>query len=70
VNRTRFVKLSGLAFGLVFAGFVVLGFSRIVLPYRTARVLAAPVFLCATLLVAYLFVRAVGAWTGLWPIEE
>jgi hypothetical protein len=70
VTPDRFVRLSGLAFGLILAGFVVLGFSRIVLPYRTARVLAGPVFAVAALLVAYLFVRAVAETLGLWRIEK
>lgn len=66
----RFVRLSGLAFGLILAGFVVLGFSRIVLPYRTARLLAAPLFGAAALLVAYLFVRSVAEKLGVWRIEK
>jgi hypothetical protein len=70
VTPDRFVRLSGLAFGLILAGFVVLGFSRIVLPYRTARLLAAPLFGAAALLVAYLFLRSVADKLGVWRIEK
>ena len=61
--------LSLVAFGLILVSFVVMGVSRIVLPYRTARLLSAPTMLLAALLVSYLFVRAVLAWTGLGPME-
>lgn len=55
MRRGTFVKLAALAFGLVIVSFVILGFSRIVLSYRTARLLAAPTTLLAALLVAVLF---------------
>lgn len=69
MDRTRFVTLSLLAFALILVSFVILGFSRIVLPYRTARLLSAPTMLLAAVLVSYLFVRAVLSWTGLKRIE-
>lgn len=69
MNRTDFVKRSALAFGLILLSFVILGFSRIVLPYRTARLLSAPTTALAAVLVAYLFVRAVLSWLGVWRIE-
>ncbi|SFR57761.1 hypothetical protein SAMN04487947_2481 [Halogeometricum rufum] len=69
MDRNGFVKLSLLAFGLILLSFVILGLSRIVLPYRTARLLSAPTTFLAALLVAYLFVRAVLAWVGLLEIE-
>lgn len=47
MRRDAFVGLSALLFGLVFASFVILGFSRLALPYRTARLLAAPTLLAA-----------------------
>lgn len=55
MRRGTFVKLAALAFGLVVVSFVILGFSRIVLSYRTARLLAAPTTILAALLVAGLF---------------
>lgn len=69
MDQSRFVKLSLLAFGLILVSFVILGFSRLVLPYRTARLLSAPTMLLAAVLVAYLFVRALLAWVGVRRIE-
>jgi len=69
MDQSRFVTLAFVAFGLILVSFVILGFSRLVLPYRTARLLSSPTMLLAAALVAYLFVRAVLAWTGLRPIE-
>lgn len=69
MDRNRFVFLALLAFGLILVSFVILGTSRIVLPYRTARLLAAPTTVSAFLLVCYLFVRALLSVLGLSPIE-
>ncbi|MDS0294479.1 hypothetical protein [Halogeometricum luteum] len=69
MNRSDFVRLSFLAFGLILLSFVILGLSRIALPYRTAQLLSAPTMLLAALLVAYLFVRAALSRAGLWRIE-
>jgi hypothetical protein len=70
MNRNGFVKLSVLAFGLVLLSFLILGFSRLVLPYRTARVLAAPTTLLAFALVCYLLARAVLSKLHLVEIED
>ena len=70
VNRAGFVKLSALAFGLVLVSFVILGFSRLVLPYRTARILAAPTTIAAFALVCYLLVRATLSKLHISEIEE
>ena len=70
MNRSGFVKLSALAFGLVLLSFLILGFSRLVIPYRTARVLAAPTTLLAFALVCYLLVRAVLSKLHIAEIEE
>jgi hypothetical protein len=70
MHRNRFVSLALLAFGLILVSFVVLGVSRIVLPYRTARVLAASTTVAAFLLVCYLFVRATLSVLGVSPIDE
>ena len=61
--------LSLVAFGLILVSFVVMGFGRIVLPFRTARLLSAPTGLLAAALVAYLFVRALLSWLGVSRIE-
>ena len=57
-------------FGLILLSFVILGTSRIVLPYRTARLLAAPTTLLAFSLVCYLFVRATLSALGISRIDE
>lgn len=62
-------KLASLAFALILVSFVILGFSRIVIPYRTARMLAAPTMFLAALLVLYLFIRAFLSWIGVSRIE-
>nr|WP_272931454.1 hypothetical protein [Halobacterium noricense] len=54
-----------LLFALVGASFVTLGFGRLVLPYRTARLLAAPLFLASVLLAVALFGQAVLAALGI-----
>lgn len=59
MHRNTFARLALLAFGLVVVSFVVMGLSRIVLPYRTARLLAAPTTVLAALLVAFLFAYSV-----------
>lgn len=69
MRRGTFVKLAALAFGLVIVSFVILGFSRIVLSYRTARLLAAPTTLLAALLVAVLFGYSVLVALGVREIE-
>lgn len=70
MNRERFVRLSLLAFGLILVSFVVMGTTRIFLPYSVARMLAAPTFFTAFALVVYLFVRATLSFFGVVPIEE
>jgi len=50
--RQRTFTLVGLAaLGLTLVSFVLLGFSRLVLPYRTARYLSAPTLFLAFALV-------------------
>lgn len=70
MDRHGFVKLSLVAFALVIASFFVLGFSRLVLPFRIAQTLAAPIGFLGFALVVYLFVRATLSVAGLWPIED
>lgn len=70
MRRATFGKLALLAFGLILASFVVMGFSRIVLPYRVARLLAAPTILAGSALVVVLFVQSVLVAAGLRDLEE
>ncbi|WP_332899525.1 hypothetical protein [Haladaptatus sp. CMSO5] len=70
MNQQRFVKLAALAFGLILVSFVILGFSRLVLPFETARMLAAPTTFAAFLLVVYLLVRGVLSALGVAKIRE
>lgn len=69
MNRQGFVKLATVAFGLVIASFFVLGFSRTVLEFRTAQLLAAPIGLLGFGLAIFLFVRATLDAIGLWTID-
>lgn len=69
MDRNRFVTLSFLAFGLIVCSFLVLGISRLVVPFRTAQLLAAPTALLALGLAAYLLVHSVLAVTGLRELE-
>lgn len=70
MHRDTFAKLALVTFGLILVSFVVLGFSRIVLPYRTARMLAAPTATLAAVGAAVLFVQSVLAVSGLRPLDE
>ena len=69
MHRDTFVKLSALLFGLVFVSFVILGFSRLVLAYRTARLLAAPTLLAAGVLAIVLLVQAALVAVGVRKFE-
>ena len=70
MDRDGFVRLSLLAFGIVVLSFVLLGFGRLVLPFRTAQTIAAPVGLAGFVLVAYLFLRATLSVLGIVPIHD
>lgn len=70
MDQQGFVRLSILAFGIILLSFVVLGFGRLVLPYRTAQAVAAPIGLVGFVIVVYLFLRATGSALGIAPIEE
>jgi len=69
MDRSRFGTLSLAAFGLVLAAFLTMGFGRLVLPYQTARALAAPAMFAAAALVAVLFAQAVLVATGVREFE-
>ena len=69
MDQQGFVKLALVAFGLVILSFFVLGFSRTVLGFRTAQLLAAPIGFAGFGLAAFLFVRATLSAVGVWRIE-
>lgn len=69
MDRDQFVTRSGLAFALILAAFLTMGFGRLVLPYRVARLLAAPGMLAAAGLVAYLVGYAVLVAAGVRELE-
>jgi hypothetical protein len=70
MHRNTFATLALLAFGLILVSFVLMGFSRIVLPFRVARLLAAPTITVGALLVAYLFIESVLVTLGVRELEE
>lgn len=70
MDRARFLTLAVLAFALILVSFIILGVSRIVLPYRTAQLVAAPVAIIAAALVSYLFVWALLVWLGVRDIAD
>jgi len=69
VNRSRFVRLALLAFGLVFLSFVVRGTTRLVAPYELAVALSAPILFAAAGLLAALVVLATLDVTGIRKLE-
>mgnify|MGYP000138554000 FL=1 len=69
MHRDAFVTRSLVLFGLVAASFVVLGFSRLVLPYRVARLLAAPLLFASAVLAVFLLAQAVLVAVGLRAFE-
>lgn len=69
MRRTTFVKLAALAFGLVAAGFIIRGFSRLVVTAETAAALSAPATLLGGALVVVLTLRSLLAVSGLRPLR-
>lgn len=69
MNKSRFVGLVLLAFGLVFLSFVVRGTTRLVASYELAVALSAPILFAAAGLLAVLVVLATFDVTGIRPLE-
>ncbi|WP_232701752.1 hypothetical protein [Halobacterium wangiae] len=65
MRRHQFVVRSLTALTLVLVSFVILGFSRLVLPYRVARLLAAPTLVLAVALTLVVLVQALLVAVGL-----
>lgn len=70
MDRSGFVRLAVIAFGLVIVSFVVRGLSRIVFEVETANLLQAPFALVGFGLLLYLFVRATLDAVGIWEVEN
>lgn len=70
MDRSGFVKLAVIAFGLVILSFFVRGTSRLVLGAETAAVLQAPFAVVGFGLLSYLFVRATLDAVGIWEVEN
>ena len=69
MNRSKFVGLALIAFGLVFVSFVVRGTTRLVAPYEFAVALSAPILFAAAALLAALVVLAALDVTGIRRLE-
>ena len=69
MNRARFVQLVLLAFGLVFASFLVRGTTRLFAPYELAVVLSAPLLFAAAALLVVLVVLASLDLVGIRSLE-
>jgi len=69
MRRSRFVAFALLAFGLVFASFVVRGTTRLVASYELAIVLSAPILFAAATLLAALAALAALDVAGIRPLE-
>ncbi|WP_306058203.1 hypothetical protein [Natronococcus wangiae] len=70
MDRSGFVKLAVVAFGLVILSFFVRGFSQLVFGRGVADLLQAPFAVVGFALLVYLFVRATLDATGIWTIEN
>ncbi|MFC7154437.1 hypothetical protein ACFQPA_03085 [Halomarina halobia] len=65
MRHQTYGKLAALVFALILLSFVVLGFSRGIVGFRTARLLAAPTTLLAAALACFLFVRGLLSYLGI-----
>ncbi|ELY82089.1 hypothetical protein [Natrinema pallidum] len=70
MDRSGFVKLALVAFGLVIVSFFVRGISRLVLGAAVAELLQAPLAVVGFGLLVYLFVRATLDAVGIWAVED
>ena len=59
MRRNQFVVRSLTALALVLVSFVILGFGRLLVPYRVARLLAAPTLLAAAAFTVVVLAQAV-----------
>ncbi|GKZ13238.1 hypothetical protein [Haladaptatus sp. T7] len=69
MQKRTFTLLGLGAFGLTVVSFVLLGFGRLVLSYRTARYLSAPTMFLSFVLLVGLFVYSVLVYVGVAELE-
>lgn len=70
MDRSRFIALSLVAFGLVVFSFFVRGFGQLLVGRDLAQWLQAPFALIGFGVLVYLFVRATLDVVGVWSIKE
>ncbi len=70
MDRSGFIKLAIVAFGLVIASFVVRGFGQLLFGRATADLLQAPLAVVGFVLLVYLFLRATLDAVGLWTVDR
>lgn len=70
MDRSDFVKLAVIGFGLVIASFFVRGFGQLVFGRGVAEVFQAPFVTLGFALLVYLFVRATLDAVGIWEVEN
>ncbi len=69
MDRSGFVRLAIVAFGLVGVSFFVRGFSQLVVGRGTAELLQTPFAVVGFVLLVYLFLRATLDAIGVWKVE-
>ncbi|SFS81896.1 hypothetical protein [Halostagnicola kamekurae] len=70
MDRSGFVKLSVVAFGLVVCSFFIRGMSQLFVGQTTAEMLQAPLAIVGFSILVYLFVRATLDAAGIWSVGE
>ncbi|KMT45825.1 hypothetical protein EL22_27160 [Halostagnicola sp. A56] len=70
MDRSGFVKLSVVAFGLVVCSFFVRGVSQLFVGQTTAEILQAPLAIVGFSILVYLFIRATLDAAGIWSVDE
>lgn len=70
MDRSGFVKLAVIGFGLVIASFFVRGFGQLAFGRDVAELLQAPIILLGFVVLVYLFVRATLDAVGVWEVEN
>ncbi|MFC6613717.1 hypothetical protein ACFQAS_01870 [Halopenitus salinus] len=70
MNRSRFVRLAVLAFGLLLLSFVSRGLARLVAGYETAILVSVPSLVLGGILAVYLTLRGLLDVSGLVRIGE
>ncbi|OVE86373.1 hypothetical protein [Natronolimnobius baerhuensis] len=69
MRKERFVLLTVVALGIVFASFVVRGVGQLIVGRDSAVLVSAPIAVIGFGMLVYLFVRATLDAVGVWTIE-